>query len=492
MSDESRAPASIPRGGFSARPAFVVYSVLFALHAASVILIGVLNAKLQSGYEELARSHAGWAEVHRRTAAMSRAAREANDPVNWVFSSSRPEIERERLAAALRHFFRLVERERSALAAIPVESQRARLLFNLGEGEERLQRMASTAADMFARLERRDKAGADAAMALADRQYGEFLDVMAERDSVVDGLQAELFEHGEAYRRGLGTAVLAGTVLMAFISLLLAGFGIRLAGVAQRAGEAATTSTEALERSEARLRETNARLEDSLRRQRRFIADAAHQLRTPIAGIRVQAARAARAADPGEVKLAIDQLESAAKRMTRLTNQLLSLARAERTPESASHDPGGVDLGTLVRESIRTHLAQAHERNIDLGLEESGGTARARGNRDLLEELVSNLLDNALRYTGEGGTVTARVIGGPSPAIVVTDDGPGIPQEERTRVLEPFYRLPGAPSSGSGLGLAIVQDIARAHGGVVKIGVPAGGRGTEVRVTLEAWLPAAG
>lgn len=466
--------------------AVLVYALLIALNVASLALIWVLNSRLQASYEELSRAHEGWAQVHRRTAALSRTAREANEPVNGVFSSSLPQMERDRLGVAIAHFFKLVEAERAALNLLTAQSQSGRLLHNLNEGEERMRRMSDTAIEMFERIARRDKIGADALMALADRQYGEFLDVMAERDSMVDALQGDLFAQGESYRRGLGAMVVAATLLLGLLSVGIAVLGMRLAAHAQRAAKSAATSTAAMEQSQKDLRSANALLEDSLRRQRRFVADAAHQLRTPVAGIRLQVARALKAQSIEEMRPTLEQVDLASKQMSRLADQLLGLAKAEFGASAGAAPRLIVDLWDIARASVRSHLASAHVLNVDLGLGECAGPVSVMGVPEDLEEMLSNLVDNAVRYSSPDGTVTLRAGNDPSPYIEVLDDGPGIPMEERTRVTEPFYRTSDAKGNGSGLGLAIAKEIAEAHGGKLEILNPERGRGTRIKLVFPA------
>jgi len=215
------------------------------------------------------------------------------------------------------------------------------------------------------------------------------------------------------------------------------------------------------------------RLKASLATQKRFLADAAHQLKTPLAGLRMQADLAQRGGDAEELKKSLKQIGKSSIRATHTVNQLLALARAETTGRSLAQQP--VDLVHVVSEAIQDSVPRALEKQIDLGYEGPalGDTAsRVKGNPTLLKELVRNLLDNAINYTPANGQVTARLLTDRFSgviALVVEDTGPGIPEAERELVLEPFYRALGTNVDGSGLGLAIVKEIAQQHGATLSI-----------------------
>ena len=227
-----------------------------------------------------------------------------------------------------------------------------------------------------------------------------------------------------------------------------------------------------------------ARLGVALSAQRRFVADAAHQLRTPLAGIRTQAELALRQENLAEARHMLEQLNGASARTTRLVNQLLSLARAEPGAER-THAIEKVDLYALARTATMEWVPQAIERHIDLGFEGEGGPVHIEGDRLLLQEMLSNLLDNALRYTQVGGQVTVRTaLNGKEAELSVEDNGPGIPPEEHERVFERFYRVLGSGAEGCGLGLAIVREIAEGHGARVTLANGNSGCGTSVRVTF--------
>lgn len=224
-----------------------------------------------------------------------------------------------------------------------------------------------------------------------------------------------------------------------------------------------------------------ARLAGAIAAQQRFIADAAHQLRTPIAGLRTQAEIALRQDDPAELRRTLAQIDTATARTAHLVNQLLSLARAE--PGAARPALQTLDLQALARDTTTEWVPRALARNIDLGFEDGAAATAVDGDAVLLRELLANLIDNAVRYTPAGGQVTVRVAGaGDTVCLSVEDTGPGIPPAERERVFERFHRLLGSDTAGCGLGLAIVREIALGHGAAVTLGDGAGGRGTLVRV----------
>jgi two-component system sensor histidine kinase TctE len=220
------------------------------------------------------------------------------------------------------------------------------------------------------------------------------------------------------------------------------------------------------------------RLSLTLASQQRFIADAAHQLRTPIAGLKTQTELALRQTPPGEAQATLRQLRSATEQTTRLVNQLLSLARAE-PPVGRAQVSEVIDLRQLIREVTSEWVPRAIERNVDLGFDADSQLVAVEGDPFLLREMLNNLLDNAVRYTQPGGQVTVRVgRTRSSPIVSIEDNGPGIPDTERSRVFERFYRVLGTGAEGCGLGLAIVREIAQSHGAQVTLTPGADGIGT--------------
>lgn len=220
------------------------------------------------------------------------------------------------------------------------------------------------------------------------------------------------------------------------------------------------------------------RLKGSIATQKRFLADAAHQLKTPLAGLRMQADLAQREQfNAEELKLSLKQIGRSSMRATHTVNQLLSLARAESSGKTLVRQP--CDLAALAVEAVRDTVPRAMDKRIDLGYDgaEPGAPGLTlEGNPTLLKEMVRNLLDNAVNYTPSSaqqpGVVTARVLADPfSQALVlqVEDTGPGIPAGERELVFQPFYRSLGTNVDGSGLGLPIVLEIARQHGATIEL-----------------------
>ena len=248
-----------------------------------------------------------------------------------------------------------------------------------------------------------------------------------------------------------------------------------------------------------------ARLDQSLRAQKHFLADAAHQLKTPLAGLRTQAELAQRQIDAGQhdpraLKKSLQQIARSSQSAAHMVNQLLAMARAENQPQPAQRQP--VNLARLATETVRDFVPRAIEKRIDLGYEGPGAAARHQqgpivlGHALLLRELIRNLVDNALQYTPAGGTATVRVIDDPFGQVVVLqveDSGPGIPAAEREQVFQPFYRALGTDVDGSGLGLAIVREIADQHGAQIALEDanlrPGAGFGPGARFTLR--FPAA-
>lgn len=218
------------------------------------------------------------------------------------------------------------------------------------------------------------------------------------------------------------------------------------------------------------------RLNESLATQKRFLADAAHQLKTPLAGLRMQADLAQREGmSTQELKRSLEQIARSSMRATHTVNQLLALARAEGAGTGLQRSP--CDLVELVIEVMQDLLPLAMERHVDMGYEGAEpGTSGVylQGNATLLKELVRNLLSNAINYSPSSAehpaVVTARVLPDVLARVVllqVEDTGPGVPLEERDLVFQPFYRALGSDADGSGLGLPIVQEIARQHGAEV-------------------------
>lgn len=203
------------------------------------------------------------------------------------------------------------------------------------------------------------------------------------------------------------------------------------------------------------------RLAHGIASQQRFIANAAHQLRTPLAGLKLQAARALREQNVEAMQPALEQIQNSADRMAHLTSQLLVLARSE--PIEGDYELVPVDLVELARSTCMEFVPKALQRNIELGFESDEPALIIKGDAILLRELLANLLDNAITYGHEHGNILIKLERNPTPCLIVEDDGPGIPESERQRIFERFYRIPGTAGVGCGLGLAIVKEIADLH-----------------------------
>lgn len=235
------------------------------------------------------------------------------------------------------------------------------------------------------------------------------------------------------------------------------------------------------------------RLELAVRRQREFIADAAHELRSPVTALRLQTQVLARSEEATERAQAAAELEAGVARMGRLIEQLLTLSRATADGEAAGAAAAqSIDLGELARDAVARWTPEAERRGIDLGAV-THQDVRTLGNPTQIEMLLNNLIENALRYTPRGGIVDVSARHDADvPTLAVADDGPGIAPEEHERVFDRFYRSAEAIASGepgSGLGLAIVSAIAEGHGADVTLHAGIGGKGTEVRVSFKRLSP---
>lgn len=225
------------------------------------------------------------------------------------------------------------------------------------------------------------------------------------------------------------------------------------------------------------------RVQRQLAAQHRFVTNAAHQLRTPLTLLNVQATYARRQLGTAEQEAALTAIQASTQQLSRLSGQLLTLSRAE--PGSRRDRADLVDLGALARRVLGDLAEGALVKGIDLGFEEAT-SANVRGDATMLGELLVNLVDNALRYCPTGSSVTVTVAvrrDGEVVVLSVRDDGPGVPPGELERIFERFYRAPGTQADGSGLGLAIVREVAVAAGGdVLARGADGGGLVVEVRL----------
>jgi two-component system sensor histidine kinase TctE len=226
------------------------------------------------------------------------------------------------------------------------------------------------------------------------------------------------------------------------------------------------------------------RVRANIDQQQRFTADASHQLRTPLAGLQTQAEMALRESDPVRIRHALEWIQAGTVRLSRLVSQLLALARVE--PGSGRESAWqSLDLVQLARETAAEWVLIGLEKHIDLGFEAPSSPVRISGNEIMLREMLSNLVDNAIRYTPTNGKVTVAIaVENESALLIVEDNGHGIPPSERERVFERFHRLPESGGDGCGLGLAIVREIALAHHAHIDVADGSDGIGTRITVSL--------
>ncbi|MFT3719705.1 ATP-binding protein [Pseudorhodoferax sp.] len=290
---------------------------------------------------------------------------------------------------------------------------------------------------------------------------------------------AQDLDQRQARARALALRAALPMAAAAPLLMLLAWWGIRrsLAPLARTQAEVATRAAGDLSPlqgaglpDEVRplVDEINAlfgRLDQAFAAQRAFVANAAHELRSPLAALKLQAQAVERAADEAARATALARLHQGIERAIRLMQQLLVLARQEAAAPAASA-PAPVALAALARRVAGEMAAEAQARGIDLGVDIAAETS-VPGDAEALAIGLRNLLDNAIKYTPAGGRVD--LVAEPC-ALAVHDSGPGIAPEERERVFERFYRSPGAPAGGSGLGLAIARAIAERHGATLRLG----------------------
>jgi two-component system sensor histidine kinase QseC len=230
------------------------------------------------------------------------------------------------------------------------------------------------------------------------------------------------------------------------------------------------------------------RIRNDVLRERRFIADAAHELRTPLAAMRINVEALQQRAHGPEDRALLEGLVHSGDRATRLVAQLLSLMRSDAVPESARETP--LRLDELAQERLAALGGIARERDIELELD-APAAVTIQGERQAITSLLDNLIENAIKYSPPQGVVVVRVMADASGAqLAVEDSGPGIPEELRERVFARFYRAPEQTQSGSGLGLAIVRAVAESHGAAVALENVGGNGGLRVAVKFAAEMPA--
>ncbi|SFC92923.1 two-component system, OmpR family, sensor histidine kinase QseC [Thiohalospira halophila DSM 15071] len=314
-----------------------------------------------------------------------------------------------------------------------------------------------------------------------------------------EGAPRVLVGERQALRDRLANRIAAGLsipFLLALPALALAiGFAVRrglipLREATERVECLDTESLESLDDSGPAPREVAplmgaidgllVRLRHTVARERRFLADAAHQLRTPLAALRTQAQVAREAPDKETRERALDQVVRGTDRADRLMRQLLTLARFD---EDAEHPDQDVDLGSVVADAVAAVRRENEPFAGGIELHPPDHPVRIRGDGPALEEMVRNLLENAVQYGSSERPISVRLEASPL-RVTITDHGPGLPPEERKRVMERFYRPEGSPGSGSGLGLPVANRMAALHGGRVRLEVNPEGHGLMVVVDL--------
>jgi two-component system sensor histidine kinase QseC len=308
----------------------------------------------------------------------------------------------------------------------------------------------------------------------------------AERDDVRDELAGKL-------ALASVTPLIVGIPLLLLLLSLLLRYGLEpLAELARRIARRQPGSLAPIElaRSTAEIAPVVValnglfeRVQATLERERRFTADAAHELRTPLAALKIHAQNAARAGSAAERQASLERMLAGLERSIRLAEQMLAYSRAAAGRGAAPF--ARLSLRQVVDEALGDVAPRLKERALKLSLSSEPPLAElpVRGDRDKLAGLVRNLLDNAARCAPEGSTLRVELRGSADGAeLAVIDAGPGIPHELRERVFESYYRIPGSPGEGSGLGLAIVREIAAQHGATVEIADGDAGLGTRISV----------
>lgn len=310
---------------------------------------------------------------------------------------------------------------------------------------------------------------------------------------------AETLNKRHQYAGDILTAIVAPQLLLILMAAAIVWFGVGRGLLPMRQLQSAMASrsprdlspvslTRAPEEASALVDSINYllnQLEKVLETQNRFIADAAHQLRTPLAGIMAQLEVAQRERDPQELQISLAQMATSMERLSHLVNQLLALARNQ--PEAArTLAMTNVDLNELVQQTTIEMAPAAVQKEIDIGFEGPEQPCYVEGDAQRLREMLSNLIDNGIRYTQRKGklTVSLAQVGGEI-RLSVEDNGPGIPLDEQEKVFERFHRVvSGGYPDGSGLGLAIVREIAHIHNASVSLASGAGGKGTCVQIVF--------
>jgi signal transduction histidine kinase len=307
------------------------------------------------------------------------------------------------------------------------------------------------------------------------------------RDMMVDILLADLVPQ-------IILTLFAGTYLLAGLKRGLKPLHVLADEIAQRSPRDLSPIAETHVFLEVRtltdtINDLLTRLAAAIAAQQRFVANAAHQLRTPLAGLKLQAERALREQDLSAMKPALLQMQSSADRASHTITQLLVLAKSGPVDGMSELKP--VNLETLVKETCMDWAPKALQRKMDLGFEGPKQAVYVRGDEVLLRELLANLLDNAILYGNEHGSIIVKLRRNPTPSLIVEDDGAGIPDQEREKIFERFYRIPGSSGNGCGLGLAIVKEIADLHKARLELSRISAAGGTRVIIVFPNLTPTA-
>lgn len=223
------------------------------------------------------------------------------------------------------------------------------------------------------------------------------------------------------------------------------------------------------------------RLREDLQAHQRFIANAAHQLRTPLAGLKTYSSIGTEMNDKEDLKHVVKEIDTGIDRASRLVGQMLALARTNGNDQNASQK-SQIDLNFIVSDVTAELVERAVLKDLELAYESSQEPALIYGEQTGIRNLVSNLVENALLYTPNGGKVRVQVKTGDKITLRVMDTGAGIPESEKAKIFERFYRIDGTTGSGSGLGLSIVKEVANAHNAKISIDSSAGNTGTSIAV----------
>lgn len=305
---------------------------------------------------------------------------------------------------------------------------------------------------------------------------------------------AETLHHPTRLRNQLFTSILLPETLLSLLTLLvvLAGIRMLLAPVKQLRQEIASRSPSDLRPLDEKsaphdlvpiihaINELLGRLSEAFSGYRRFIADASHQLRTPLASLGNQI-EAAKMQPPAQPALLLEQLQSTTNRLTHLTNQLLSLARLEHTEQYVLEN-ASVDLAHLIQDVAAEAVSNAHRKGVEFQFELEARQV-VKGSRLMLGEMVANLLDNAVRFSPSQGLITVSLkAAAEGPLLMISDQGPGVPAAELEQLGKPFHQASNTLPEGCGLGLAIVLEIARLHESQVSFANVTAGTGFKVEV----------